>query len=412
MGLEITPPAAEPIQTSPSPSPTPPSTATAVTHPTSTALTYIPTTILSDPLSTPPTYQNIHPWDLPPPVIPLTSPYPIYYSAATQEYHLFTTHGALLIHKTSPITIPKKQARTFLYDFPHRSEAVSIFIENKFGHLGFQLPGSDTALIPDIVVIYHAIHDSVFVKRRSGDTSLFQYCVDKWLAAPNVGVLSLDVYVQLMRPGFGHVLDHVCESLYYCGNTLYCPTCTTYRSPLSITKTITTTPPIILGRVTLPIPVARSILAQCFVPGSMKLDMHRAYLALGKCFNMRNLAKIDVPEAEMVGNLLRSCLFVDVGNVASTSTATATATATSPGAKKQKQSQNKTQNQARKGIISWANFFNISKQDLAAGAKTRGADGVEYGHGKIDFGSVTVAAAEGGVVTLAEALGTDVGLGL
>ncbi|KAL3457978.1 hypothetical protein BJX64DRAFT_292641 [Aspergillus heterothallicus] len=290
----------------------PPSPAEAPSSPpTSGALAYIPSplpsTIDGVPISSLP-LRDIHPWDLQSP-IPISNCQPIFYDAATQEYFLFTCDGAILLHKTHPITIPKRTARKFLYDWPSTDDHAVELLATRL-----KIPKSTSpSLVSDHVVVYHAVHDSIIVKRRSGNTGLFKFCVDKVCKVGNPGFLLQDVYTRVVRPEFGCVLKCTCPKVYYFGRTVYCPTCTSYRTPLCMNlQHLTPKAPHVLGKITMPVHIARIILYQCFEPGTTTLSIPRAYKALTHCFNMHDVSEIPVREGELVSNLLRDCLFVEV----------------------------------------------------------------------------------------------------
>ncbi|KAL4866247.1 hypothetical protein BDV12DRAFT_199311 [Aspergillus spectabilis] len=269
--------------------------APSTTPPTSSALAYIPATLTVEPGVSRPDLRPIHPWDLTSP-IPLTDTCPIFYDASTQEYFLFTAEGAQLLHKTSKITIPKKTARKFLYDFPNRDDAVSVL--------------GSTLKIP-----------------KSSN-----------------------------------------------GKTIYCPNCTSYRTPLCINlNNLTPKAPQVLGKITMPIPIARIILSQCLEQGTTKLSIHRAYRALSKCFNMHDVSKIPVEQGEMVANLLWDCLFVEVS------------TNDMVGVKV------KVMGEIQR--VCWAKFFNISEREIPRGRGRFSGHG--QGHGSISgTSSATVATAK------------------
>ncbi|KAL2802560.1 hypothetical protein BJX63DRAFT_106876 [Aspergillus granulosus] len=363
-----------------------PPPAAPLTTPTSSALAYIPAElpVESGVSGQDLTIRPIHPWDLTSP-IPISNCQPIFYDAATQEYFLFTFDGALLLHKTKTITIPKRAARKFLYDWPSGDDdAVEV--------LGSRLKipkSSSPSLLLDKVIVYHAVHDSVIVKRRSGNTGLFKFCVDKVVKVTNPGFLLKDVYTKFVRPGFGCVLSCTCEQVYYYGKTVYCPTCTSYRTPLCINlKHLTPKAPYVVGKITMPVPIARTILYHCIEPGTTKLSVPRAYRALSKCFDRYDIyvSRIPVEEGELVGNLLRDCLFVEAEGANGGSSSSV------KGGKREKM-------EGEMQKVPWATFFNIPDKEIPRGGCQGRLSGQGLGAGHqesaAEAGSVTVAAVGG-----------------
>jgi hypothetical protein len=185
--------------------------------PTSSALAYIPAPFPEDLDASTldnTTLRDIQPWDLKSP-LPVSDCQPLFYDATTQEYYLFTCEGALLLHKTQPIILTKRKARKFMYDWPQGNDAVQVLGKK------LKVPKSSSPLISCKMVIYHAVHDSVIVKRNSGNTGLFRFCVDKVVKVANPGFLMKDVYTQFVRPDFGCVLSCTCPQVYYCESSLH-----------------------------------------------------------------------------------------------------------------------------------------------------------------------------------------------
>ncbi|KAL2835978.1 hypothetical protein BJY01DRAFT_222692 [Aspergillus pseudoustus] len=186
---------------------------------TSSALAYIPAPLPADLAAKPDlTLYPIHPWDLKSPV-PISNCQPLFYDAATQEYYLFTCDGAVLLHKTAPLTIRKRLARKFLYDWPSVDDDAVAMLASRLKIGKSEWP----ALVSDHVVVYHAVHDSVIVKRNSGNSGLFRFCVDKVVKIGNPGLLLQDVYTRVVRPDFGCVLSCECPKVYYCKPFLSSP---------------------------------------------------------------------------------------------------------------------------------------------------------------------------------------------
>ncbi|KAL2847381.1 hypothetical protein BJX68DRAFT_268248 [Aspergillus pseudodeflectus] len=333
--------------------------------PTSSALAYIPAPFPEDlDASTldKTILRDIQPWDLQSP-LPVSDCQPLFYDAATQEYYLFTCEGALLLHKTQPIMLTKRKARKFMYDWPQGNDAVQVLGKK------LKVPKSSSPLISCKMIIYHAVHDSVIVKRNSGNTGLFRFCVDKVVKVANPGFLMKDVYTQFVRPEFGCVLKCTCPQVYYYGRTVYCPTCTSYRTPLCINlNNLTPKAPRVVGKLTMPIPIARIILHECAEPGTTKLSIPLAYKALVRCFSMHNVSKIPLKEEELVGNLLRDCLFVETESGRSSSSA--------------KKGKDKVQPETHK--VCWATFFNIPDREIPRGrCPARGSVGSGHEHGSL-----------------------------
>ncbi|KAL4886606.1 hypothetical protein BJY04DRAFT_213365 [Aspergillus karnatakaensis] len=381
-----------PSTKSTSTSPTKSSPTSPTTPPTSSALAYIPATLPDTPDTT---LLQIHPWDLVSP-IPLTNTCPIFYDAATRKYYLFTAEGAQLLHHTPRVTIKKRTARKVLRNLAengHSNDAVCA--------LGTELniPKSTSPFLSDCDIIYHAVHDSIVVKRRSGDTGFFKFCVDKAVRdggrkynKPNPAGLGLafpldrgiNLYTSFLRPGFGCVLKCTCEEVYYYGRTVYCPSCTSYRTPLCMNLTsLTPKAPQVLGKITMPIPLAEKIFSSCLEPGTTlsttappTLSIPETYATLSTCFNMQDLSTIPVQPSELVSNLLRDCLFVEVevplrercSDGAGPGSWSRTGTA------RLARGRGKTMVEI-KGV-SWVEFFGIQE-----GVVPRGRGGLGHGHG-------------------------------
>ncbi|KAL2818878.1 hypothetical protein BJX63DRAFT_45366 [Aspergillus granulosus] len=339
------PSAAAPIQQQPpsaSTSPTVPESKAPLATPTqtgvapatvrSTALAYTPATLSIQPGTQPPELHSIQPWDLKTP-IPLSDTLSVFYDASTAQYFLFTNQGAWLLYKTPQVTISKKQARRFLENFPSRDDVASVVGAE------LKIPKCESGMLTDRLILYHAVHDSILVSRTKQDTSLFRFCEDKAIRTfSGRGRTFGNVYLQYIRPEFENIVPHTCQQLYNCGNNvIYCATCTAYHTATGIvSNTIQCSVPRMLGRVTVPINVARNLLAQCLEPGTTKLDFTRAYSVLGQCFNMFTISTIPAPPANMVITMLRDSLFVEIPF------------------------QGKGEGKGQR--LSWANFFNISDQ--------------------------------------------------
>ncbi|KAL3451542.1 hypothetical protein BJX65DRAFT_304133 [Aspergillus insuetus] len=356
--------------------------------PTSSALAYIPAPFPEDLDASAldkATLRDIQPWDLKSP-LPVSDCQPLFYDAATQEYYLFTCEGALLLHKTQPIVLTKRKARKFMYDWPQGNDAVQVLGKN------LKVPKSSSPLISCKMVIYHAVQDSVIVKRNSGNTGLFRFCVDKVVKVANPGFLMKDVYTQFVRPDFGCVLSCTCPQVYYYGRTVYCPACTSYRTPLCINlNNLTPKAPRVVGKLTMPIPIARIIVHECVEPGTTSISIPRAYKALTRCFNMHDISKIPLKEDELVGNLLRDCLFVETESGRSSSSG---------------KSGKKANVQPEMHKVCWATYFNIPDNEIPREKCPARADGHHDGHHSVSGtgSSATVAMARGtaaGVATIA-----------
>ncbi|KAL2852600.1 hypothetical protein BJX68DRAFT_54318 [Aspergillus pseudodeflectus] len=357
--------AAVPESKDPLATPPPAQTTAAPTTVRSTALAYTPATLTIQPGTQPPELRSIYPWDLKTP-IPLSDTLPVFYDASTAEYFLFTNQGAWLLYKTPRVTIPKKQARKFLDNFPSRDDVAAVIGAE------LKIPKCESGMLTDRLILYHAVHDSILVSRVKKDTSLFRFCEDKAIrTVSGRGTTFGNVYLQYIRPEFENIVPHTCQELYNCGNNvIYCGTCTAYRTATGVVNnTIQCSVPRMLGRVTVPINVARNLLTQCLEPGTTKLDFSRAYPVLGQCFNMFTISTIPAPPANMVINMLRDSLFVEIPY------------------------QGKGDGRCQR--LNWANFFSISDQpqndngpisgsqatgNAAAGAKVVGA-GVAVGLG-------------------------------
>ncbi|KAL3466247.1 hypothetical protein BJX64DRAFT_24815 [Aspergillus heterothallicus] len=323
---------------------TPSQTAAASATVLSTALAYIPATLDIQPGVQPPELRTIKPWDLKTP-ISLSDTLPVFYDASTAEYFLFTNQGAWLLYKTPRVTIPKKQARKFLENFPCRDDIASVIGAE------LKIPKCESGMLTDRLILYHAVHDSILVSRVKKDTSLFRFCEDKAIRTISGRRTTFgNVYLQYIRPEFENIVPHTCQQLYNCGNNvIYCATCTSYRTATGVVdNTIQCSIPRMLGRITVPIDVARNLLAQCLEPGTTKLDFARAYPVLGQCFNMFAISTIPAPPANMVTAMLRDSLFVEIPF------------------------QGKGEGRGQR--LTWANFFNISDQPQNTVGAVSGSD--------------------------------------
>ncbi|KAL2866193.1 uncharacterized protein BJX67DRAFT_355957 [Aspergillus lucknowensis] len=273
----------------------------------STALTVIPTVMEFDKDAKRPECRQIQPWDLACP-IPLSGKIPCIYDAATQQYWLFTIEGALLLHETPKVVIPKKTARQLIYRMQKPREALVNLLN---------IPASASNLIPDSVILHHALHDSITVKRSSSTSPFIRFWEDKTVLVSSSYVSPSPSYLLHLRPTFDDLAPHKCNSLYHCGNNIiYCSSCTAYRLPTGVSSgSIETGPPILIGRLAVRPDIAQSIYARCLQrdSSSKKLDIDRAYEVLSQCFYHPTITSIDIPRAWMVANLLRDSLFVLVG---------------------------------------------------------------------------------------------------
>ncbi|KAF9882867.1 hypothetical protein FE257_004953 [Aspergillus nanangensis] len=251
----------------------------------------------------PPTFHPLKPEDLQQP-IPLSARLPCVYDAATQEYWIFTTDGALLIHKTPLITVSKKEARKLLANFPLRDKALATIAAQ------FHIPkSSDPGFIPDEMIVYHAMHDSIIVQRVQKSTSLFEFFVDKKVIPPTERVIQ-SAYFGWLRPRFEMMRGHQCGN-----NVIYCSDCTAYHIPNTTntteSNTITFGQKLLIGRVTMPAKVATGLMAQCLQPMTSLLDWPRAYSVLACCFPMSPFVWVPIPQSYLLMNLLRDSLLVE-----------------------------------------------------------------------------------------------------
>ncbi|KAL2813779.1 hypothetical protein BDW59DRAFT_176654 [Aspergillus cavernicola] len=271
----------------------------------STALTVVRTVMEFEENVPRPECRDIQPWDLVRPIL-LSGRVPCIYDASTQKYWLFTIEGALLLHETPRVVIPKKTARQLMYRMHNANEALV--------HL-LNMPASSSGLITDSVILHHAIHDSITVKRSSSSSRFFKFWEDKSVR-PTAGIVNLSSrYLLHLRPSFNDLASHKCATLYHCGNNvIYCSTCTAYRLPTAVSNgSIETGPPLLIGRLILPADIAQSIYGRCLQPGSKQLDFNHAYRLLSECFHQPTITSIDIPPAWMVANMLRDSLFISRG---------------------------------------------------------------------------------------------------
>jgi hypothetical protein len=143
--------------------------------------------------------------------IPLSDTLPVFYDASTAEYFLFTNQGAWLLYKTPRVTIPKKQARKFLDNFPSRDDVAAVIGAE------LKIPKCESGMLTDRLILYHAVHDSILVSRVKKDTSLFRFCEDKAIrTVSGRGTTFGNVYLQYIRPEFENIVPHTCQELYNC----------------------------------------------------------------------------------------------------------------------------------------------------------------------------------------------------
>ncbi|KAL4879368.1 hypothetical protein BJY04DRAFT_220220 [Aspergillus karnatakaensis] len=208
----------------------------------STALAHVLAALNIEPGAKHPEICAVQAWDLGRP-IPLSDAIPMFYDASTAEYFLFTDKGALVIYKTPRFEITKKRARQIVSVFPDSSNAVDVIGRE------FNFPKSNNPLLPDRVIVWHAVHDSIIVKRNSRPTGLFEFAFDKtfWWLSHQGGIstgLFPKVSLQYVRPTFDHIVPHICSGL--------------HQFPKELTVDVATNgyrficaPPKVVGRVTL-----------------------------------------------------------------------------------------------------------------------------------------------------------------
>ncbi|KAL4744417.1 hypothetical protein BDW72DRAFT_91365 [Aspergillus terricola var. indicus] len=274
-----------------------------------------------------PEFRDIQPWDLKHPVAVYSNrdgkQLPVFYDAATQEYYLFTIEGAVLLHKTAPLTIKKKQARQVLgrISYPHFGRFTGTeLVERIMESIG--LPLSSSPLVDSVSVLRNAMHDSLTVTRNSRPTTFFRFWEDK--DARESGTWgSSDRWMMYLRPSLDGLVGHKCDALWHCGNNvIYCSNCTSYRLPSTSPtagdadrndNTLTFAQPLPVGRVTMVAAIARRILDRCLRPDKKSLNIPHAYQVLSQIFHKPTIDSIPIPQAYMVSNLLRDSLFVGAG---------------------------------------------------------------------------------------------------
>ncbi len=179
----------------------------------STALACQPLSLTVDPGTSAPELKNIKPWDLGTPV-PFPSKPPYFYDVSTQEYWIFTNMGAFMVHKTAQTIINKDDARKLLSKFPTFTE----WTEDLSREL--KIPKSTTPqVVPDHVIVYNALHDSVIVQRVKDSTGLVKFWEDKVIKTEKLSTKT--VFLQYIRPSFstvdGNIKSHQCAStLFHC----------------------------------------------------------------------------------------------------------------------------------------------------------------------------------------------------
>ncbi|KAI9373537.1 hypothetical protein BJX61DRAFT_502513 [Aspergillus egyptiacus] len=273
----------------------------------STALAIVPTVMEFEKDAPRPECYPIHPWDLARPV-PLSSRIPCFYDISTQQYWLFTIEGALLLHKTPRATISKKTAHQAIQKMDQAHD-VLVNILN--------MPASSySAILPDSVILHHAIYDSITVMRSHMNSSFIKFWEDKRVLLSSSMYSSPNrSYLVQLRPTFDGLASHKCLSLYHCGNNIiYCPGCTAYRLPAAISNgSLETGPPVLIGRLTLHPGLAQALYGQCLEHDTKQINVNRAYDLLSQCFRRTTITSIDIPRAWMVTHLLRDSLFVSTG---------------------------------------------------------------------------------------------------
>ncbi|KAL4875627.1 hypothetical protein BJY04DRAFT_201480 [Aspergillus karnatakaensis] len=188
------------------------------------------------------------------------------------------------------------------------------------------------------------------------------------------------------------------------GDIIYCRACPSYRTALPVSSspttsepqidpatcltkhTVTTTAPRFLGRIIMPIIVSRHLLAKCLEPGTTNFNIARAYKVLGECFNMLDLRSIKVPQADMVANLVRDSLFVDVSAGIG--------------------GQGTQRVDGARQIASWGRFFNISESDVPRD------QGFTCGRGRGSISGKGAGSGSGTVATAKGSVGVAVGAGI
>ncbi|KAL2864980.1 uncharacterized protein BJX67DRAFT_359544 [Aspergillus lucknowensis] len=270
----------------------------------STALTVVPAVMEFEKGAKQPECRQIQPWDLARP-IPLGGKMPGIYDASTRQYWLFTIEGALLLHETPKVTISKNRARQLLNGWPQNAHEALVKVLN--------IPASSSSLIPDSVILHHAIHDSIMVRRSSSMSTFLRFWEEKYIQPSSKIHPS---YLVHLRPAFDGLASHKCDSLYHCGNNIiYCSSCTAYRLPAGVSNgSIETGPPMLIGQLAVFPNIARAIYARCLQPGSNQIEIDRAYEVFSRCFYRSTVTAIKIPPAWMVANLLRDSLFVTTGS--------------------------------------------------------------------------------------------------
>lgn len=242
----------------------------------------------------------------------------IVYDAPSLSYHYISPAPATIpggpspgvyysfLHHVPSFTIPKSTGTKFLQSSASLSDIIAR-LPSAFPKFA---PSPHPTLLPDAIVVLNALHDSILVRRNSGDKGgLAQLFSDKWVSWRTQKHRLLFIF----RPEY--VLSCTCSELESVSDVLYCKGCTTYyrctittsadgRSATRQVTRITT-----VGTLALSWLMSGDILlAMC--GGTNRLVMDRAMAALGHLFILAQLGGVGLPREQMLYWALRDSLFV------------------------------------------------------------------------------------------------------
>lgn len=278
--------------------------------------------------ASPPPYSSLTPLTKPPQIVdPISyttaSGAQVIYSKSSQEYFLVTA--------AQPPTSPPTLQYHLLAAIPKQPVSKSVAAKllqttPDFDQLCARIPASfpklvaaapsDETLIPKVLVYLNALHDSIMVKRNSGDTSIARFFTDKYMLWGMTGKKGNFIFMARAE----HVASCTCSELETAGSVVYCKGCTTYyrciinNAPDGQSATMQYVPITNVGTLVFAPMLGREILlGMC--GGTTRLVMDKAVYILAHLFRLAKLSEIPLPREQILFWALRDSLFLEFPDI-------------------------------------------------------------------------------------------------
>ncbi|CEJ94636.1 hypothetical protein VHEMI10155 [[Torrubiella] hemipterigena] len=231
----------------------------------------------------------------------------VYYSKHSQEYWAETISTDGTANYTLFIKVEKQLVS--------KTDAKKILREcNNFDDLCAKFPSSfpnikkspNEQIIPTALIYINAVHDSVKIKRNTGETSIARFFTDKRA----IGQLSNFIF--MFREDY--VTGCPCSVHEICGSVVYCKACSTYRiQEVTPQAGLVYRGLLTVGKLSVDPTSARTmIMAMCT---GDKLDMQKSLIVMANMFRLAKFQNIPLPVEQIVYWTLRDSLFMKFPDV-------------------------------------------------------------------------------------------------